>query len=175
VPTKSAADETTSAGKAGKAPLIIFGTMVVMSIITVAIVFLTHAGRTEPYLQSKMRRVVYKQEARSNALSLNYAAFGPQAMAYEVIGNQWWQWQSSAGIAPPEDYDIKVIVHRDATDRELTKHFPLIKEKRMDPRYLKYDDAIAYLDKHIAEDDVMPELSVRLRATRAKLVAHFDR
>ncbi len=44
-------------GKPTKAPLIIFGTMVTMSIITVGIVFFTHARRTEPYLDSKMRRV----------------------------------------------------------------------------------------------------------------------
>lgn len=148
--------------------------MVGMSIVTVAIVFLTHAKRTEPYLQSKKRRVVYMQEAESNTLSLNYASFGPQAMAYEIIGHQWWQWQSSGGDTPAEDYDIKVIVYRDATVKELTERFPLIEEKRMDPRYLKYDDAIDYLDKHIAEN-LLPELSERLRATRSKLIEHFER
>ncbi len=43
-------------GKPTKAPIIIFGTMVTMSIITVGIVFYTHSRRTEPYLDTKMRR-----------------------------------------------------------------------------------------------------------------------
>ncbi len=43
-------------GKPTKAPVIIFGTMVSMSIITVGIVFYTHSQRTEPYLDTKMRR-----------------------------------------------------------------------------------------------------------------------
>ena len=173
MPNKPAADHASSSEKGGKAPLIIFGTMVGMSIITVAIVFLTHAKRSEPYLQSKKRRVVYAQATHSDTLSLNYAAFGPQAMAHEVIGYQWWQWQSSGGETLAEDYDIKVIIYRDSTVQELTKRFPLIKAKRMDPRYLKYEHAIAYLDKHIAED-VVPEISEQLRSTRAKLLAHFE-
>ena len=45
-------------GKPTKAPLIIFGTMVTMSVITVGIVFYTHSQRTEPYLDTKMRRVI---------------------------------------------------------------------------------------------------------------------
>ncbi len=44
-------------GAPSKAPLIIFGTMLTMSIVTVAIVLITHSQRTEPYLDTKMRRV----------------------------------------------------------------------------------------------------------------------
>ncbi len=45
-------------GKPTKAPLIIFGTMVTMSVISVGMVFYTHSQRTEPYLDTKMRRVI---------------------------------------------------------------------------------------------------------------------
>lgn len=143
-----------------------------MSIVTVAIVFYTHAQREEPYMQSKKRKVVYQQAEKSNTLSLNYRAFGPQAMAYEIIGNEWWQWQESGGDRPAQDFDIKVIVYRGATVEELTERFPLIPEKFIDSRYLKYQDAMTYLDKHIAENAI-PELTQRLGATRAKLVGHF--
>ncbi|MCP4443833.1 MAG: hypothetical protein GY811_00625 [Myxococcales bacterium] len=44
-------------GKPTKAPIIIFGTMVTMSIVSVSTVFYTHSQRTEPYLDNKMRRV----------------------------------------------------------------------------------------------------------------------
>lgn len=44
-------------GKPTMAPVIIFGTMVTMSIISVGVVFYFHSQRTEPYLDTKMRRV----------------------------------------------------------------------------------------------------------------------
>ena len=44
-------------GKPSKAPLIIFGTLISMSVVTVTIVFVTHSQRTEPYLDTKARRV----------------------------------------------------------------------------------------------------------------------
>lgn len=44
-------------GKPTIAPLVILGTMVIMSIITLAIVFYAHSRRTEPYLDTKMRKV----------------------------------------------------------------------------------------------------------------------
>lgn len=160
-------------GKPGKAPIIIFGTMFTMSVITVAIVFVKHSQREQPYLQSKRRRVHHLRQAPSKTVSLNYAAFGPQALAYEIIGNQWWQWQNSAGDTPKEHFDIKVIVYRGATPEELLERFPVIEEKRMDARYLKYEDAIRYLDAHITED-ALPSLTATLRQTRAKIEEHFE-
>ena len=47
-----------------------------------------------------------------------------------------------------------------------------IEEKLMDPRYLQYDVAMEYLDKHIAVG-ASPELTARLRDTRKKLSDHF--
>ena len=44
-------------GKPTKAPLIVFGTMATMSFISIGVVFYTHSRRTEPYLDTKMRRV----------------------------------------------------------------------------------------------------------------------
>ena len=43
--------------KPTKAPLIIFGGVLGISIVCVAIVLVTHSRRTEPYLDTKMRRV----------------------------------------------------------------------------------------------------------------------
>jgi hypothetical protein len=157
----------------GKAPIIIFGTMVAMSLVTVAIVFVKHAQRDQPYLQSKLRRVRHMQQPRANTLSLNYAAFGPQAIAYEIIGNRWWQWQETAGETPPEDFDIKVIVYRGASSQELLEKFPVIEEKRIDSRYLKYEDAVAYLDRHIAKNE-SAALTATLEQTRARLTRHFE-
>lgn len=158
--------------KPAKAPQIIFGCMVGMSIVTVAIVFYTHSQRTEPYLQSKKRRLQYVEVKKPSTLSLDYAAFGPQAMAYEIIGKERWQWLKGTTVGPDQSFDIKVIVYRNTPVAELQERFPLIKEKLMDPRYLRYDVAMEYLDKHIAQD-THPELGARLRDTRKKLQDYF--
>ncbi len=44
-------------GTPTKAPLIIFGCILGISIICVGLVAITHLRRTEPYLDSKMRRI----------------------------------------------------------------------------------------------------------------------
>jgi hypothetical protein len=146
--------------------------MVGMSIVTVVIVFYTHSQRTEPYLQSKKRRVQYVQVKKPSTLSLDYAAFGPQPMAYEIIGKERWQWLKGTSVSPDQAFDIKVIVYRNTPVAELQERFPVIEEKLMDPRYLQYDVAMEYLDRHIAFA-ASPELTARLRDTRKKLSDHF--
>lgn len=76
--------------KPSKAPLIIFGTMVTMMVVSVSIVFITHSRRTEPYLDSKMRRVRQRvrpavttpappREAMTDAGPGDAAGLGPDA------------------------------------------------------------------------------------------------
>ncbi len=155
-----------------KAPLIIFGTMVLMSIVTIAFVFVTHYERTEPYLDSKLRRVVYKTRAPATTLSLNYSAFGPQVLAHTLIGSQWWQWQAQGSDDPVQTYDIKIVVYRTITEKEVSVKFPIIEEKYMDYRYLPLEDAMVYLDQTINEIQD-PTIRRTLNATRTKLADHF--
>ena len=155
-----------------KAPLIILGTMLLMSIVTVTAVLVTHYKRTEPYLDSKLRRVEYKTRAPKHTLSLNYVSFGPQALSHELIGKQWWQWQAHGSDDPSIQYDIKIVVYKDMSEKQVSAKFPIIESKFMDYRYLPYADAIAYLDKNIAE---LEDESIRttLTSTRSQLASHF--
>jgi hypothetical protein len=86
-----------------------------------------------------------------NTIILNYSDFGPQVRAYELIGMEWWSWDNH-GDSRPREYDIKVIVYKDISLDEIKKLYPTIKDKEQDYRYLKYDDAIKYLNKHIGEE-----------------------
>jgi len=157
-------------GKPTKAPIIIFGTMVLMSFVAVAAVFIAHARRSEPYLQSKIRRVRHQVRPPVTAIAFNYASFGPQELAYDLIGKEQWQWQPTESTDPSTRYDIKVVVYTEADLDKLGRRFPIIEEKFMDYRYVKYDDAVAYLDAQIAKS-TDPDLTKTLEATREKLRA----
>jgi hypothetical protein len=39
-----------------------------------------------------------------------YEAFGPQAIAYKLIGMEWWQWDNH-GDSRPRKYPIKVVIY----------------------------------------------------------------
>lgn len=82
----------------------------------------------------------------------NYEDFGPQAMAWEEIGMQWWQWDSQGISSDPNyTYDIKVVVYRDMPLSHIKSLYPVDKAKKKDFRYFEYHDVIKYLDEKIKE------------------------
>ena len=51
------------------------------------------------------------KNAPKQYLVFDYEDFGPQAMAYQTFGMQWWQWDSHGDSNPNTKYDIKIIVY----------------------------------------------------------------
>ncbi len=107
-----------------------------------------------------------------NEIVLDYSDFGPQVIAYEIIGMEWWQWNDH-GNSRPTEYDIRVVVYKNINAEEIKKRYPVIIEKKQDYRYLKYQDAIKYLNSKI-EEDAMPSVTTLLRNTLKKLNMVFD-
>lgn len=101
---------------------------------------------------------------------LRYDDFGPSAMAHEMLGQHWWQWAATGGSDPDMTFDVHVVVYRNASLKKVHHRYPVKPEARQDYRYLRYDVAIKYLDRHIAENAI-PALTETLRATRRKLLA----
>jgi hypothetical protein len=65
----------------------------------------------------------------------DYEDFGPQAMAWETIGMQWWQWDSHGMSSDPNyTYDIKVVVYRDMPLSRIKSLFLVDKAKKKDFR-----------------------------------------
>lgn len=100
---------------------------------------------------------------------LDYEDFGPQAIANEVIGSEWWQWQSH-GDSRPAEYDIKVIVYRYVDFDNVKKQYPVDPEQKKDFRYLEYKNALSYLDEKINEN-VIEQVTKTLQETREKIIA----
>ena len=102
---------------------------------------------------------------------LDYNDFGPQAAAYELLGMEWWQWQSH-GESRPQAYNIKVVVYKDVTLDSVKQKYPVVQEQLKDYRYVSYNDAIQYLDD-IIQENLMPELTTKLKQTKQTLLKEF--
>jgi hypothetical protein len=105
-------------------------------------------------------------EAASTALP--YGSFGPQVLAYEVLGFEWWQWQPH-GDPRPRAYDIHVVVYCNLSTEQVARMYPVDPRTERDYRYITYDRALSYLDDNIRQD-LEPSVEAELRATRKKLV-----
>ncbi|ABC30534.1 conserved hypothetical protein [Hahella chejuensis KCTC 2396] len=107
-------------------------------------------------------------------LDMTYQDFGPPALATDLLGSEWWQWNPH-GDPRPRQYDVHVIVYRDITEKEIRKRFPIDEATEKDYRYLPYSTAMTYLNTHIAElasddENVVQEIREQLIQTRREIV-----
>lgn len=96
----------------------------------------------------------------------DYNDFGPQALAYETIGFQWYQWNNVGDCDPSKIDPIKVVVFWNESLAAIREKFPVNPKKKQDYRYLSYQDAINYLNSVLSE---YKELS-NLMQTKEKLI-----
>ena len=96
----------------------------------------------------------------------DYDDFGPQVLAYQTIGYQWYQWNRTGGSDPNDIDPIKVVVYWDEPLGAIKNKYPVEPRKKKDYRYLSYDAAMQYLDSTLSE---FPEYT-NLAKTREKLV-----
>ena len=91
-------------------------------------------------------------------------------MAHEIIGFQWYQWNSSGDSDPNKIDNIKVVVYWDEPIEKIKKKYPLSKDKKKDYRYLSFNKAMEYLDSSISK---LPN-EIHLVETRKKLLLLRD-
>lgn len=92
-----------------------------------------------------------KRIGERQTMILSYSCFGPQALAYELIGFQWYQWNPCGHPDPKHIDTIWVVVYKDISIEEVKKLYPVVEDLRQDYRYVNYDEAMQYLDRHINE------------------------
>ena len=95
----------------------------------------------------------------------DYEDFGPQVAVYELIGFQWWQWESHGDPDPGNKAAIKVVVYWNEPLTTVKTRYPVIPEKKQDYRYLVYDKARDHLQKLIQAFEDSDMQADRLRAT----------
>jgi hypothetical protein len=106
--------------------------------------------------------------AKSGTYVLQYEDFGPPVIASDLVGMDWWQWQTH-GDSRPRRYDIKIIVYRGLPLDQVTARYPVVPEKNKDFRYVEYAAALEYLDEKIKEDVLAPTTTT-LKLTKRKII-----
>lgn len=84
----------------------------------------------------------------NNYIVLKYEDFGPQDIAEELIGPDYWQWDNGH-YDSPQKFDIKVVVYRNMSLDAVKAAFPVDKSKKQDYRYVEYQAAMKWYDKQI--------------------------
>lgn len=107
-----------------------------------------------------------------NTLVLSYSDFGPQVIASEIIGMEWWQWQSH-GESRPTKYDIKVVIYNKIDIANVKKLYPVLEKQNQDYRYLEKYTALKYLDEKIKENTI-EQVTNTLIKTRDKIKSTFN-
>ncbi len=108
-------------------------------------------------------------QVADQTLVLQYEDFGPTSASYELLGMDWWQWQTHGG-SRPKYYDIKVVVYRDLDLQQVRQAFPANPSLELDYRYVAFADAMRYLERMIAEN-AMELLGQRLKQTRLRIIS----
>ncbi len=109
-----------------------------------------------------------KVEPKSKTLVLDYGELGPSSLTYEIVGNEWYQWNNHGDSDPKNFDDVKVVVYRDIPLEEVRQMYPVDEKRFMDYRYLDYETAIDLLSKHEGE----PYLD-SLGDTRKKIIENL--
>jgi hypothetical protein len=122
---------------------------------------------TKVYLWIVLACLSCTQAQRANMSVFNFSDFGPEIVSYELIGHEWYQWNSRGPDDPEQIGDVKVVVYRNIPLEKVKEVYPVIKDKQ-DYRYLEYSQARAHLNQF--EQDPFwkdyPETKEKMRKTR---------
>lgn len=133
-------------------------------------------GCSKRHRKESGQAVVHQTVCPPAAIFFQYGDFGPQAMAHELLGMEWYQWQPHGDPDPNSTDRVQVIVYDDMTLAKVRKLYPVDQLKKLDYRYVQIDRAREFLREKIAELDELEdddtsffELKERLKATLARL------
>jgi hypothetical protein len=111
------------------------------------------------------------QAQRAKTSVFNYSDFGPEIVLYELMGYEWYQWNSQGPDDPEQTDDVKVVVYRNIPLEKVKEMYPVIKDKQ-DYRYLDYSQALEHLKKF--EQDPFwndyPETKEKIRKTKERIL-----
>lgn len=113
---------------------------------------------------------------KANSTVFNYSDFGPQVMSYEMIGYEWYQWDSQGPDGPNQSDDVKVVVYRNVPLEQIKEKYPVIEEKQ-DYRYLEYSLALEHLNKYEEDSfwDEYPEAKEIVRKTKERILKELGK
>lgn len=106
-----------------------------------------------------------------SVLVLDYADFGPQAMAYPLLDHRRLPWDPHAPLILGQG-QIKVVVYRGVSLEAVQAAYPPDRSRNIDYRYVNYSEALQYLDTQI-QRNLLPRVTPRLIRARERLEAEL--
>jgi hypothetical protein len=115
-----------------------------------------------------------------NSFVMQYSDFGPPSSSYELLGSEWYQWNSQGPDDPHGRDDVKIVIYRHVDLPMVKRTYPVLNGKS-DYRYIEYGEAMDFLTKRIeelkADQNTDPafrkldeELMSKYQQTRARIV-----
>jgi hypothetical protein len=112
-------------------------------------------------------------------LVLGYDDFGPQAMAFALLGMAWHPWEDP--LHEPVtigDGPVEVVVFHDVARARVERAFPTSQATGRDVRFVEASAALAFLDAEIAglaaeDGQILVDLRQRITRTRGRIHAAF--
>lgn len=104
-----------------------------------------------------------------SVLVLDYADFGPQAMAYPLLDHRRLPWDPHAPLILGQG-QIKVVVYRGVALEAVQAAYPPDRSRNIDYRYVSYSEALQYLDTQI-QRNLLPRVTPRLMQARERVIA----
>jgi len=108
----------------------------------------------------------------------DYTDFGPQGLAMDLIGPQWWQWHNHGSSDPKVVANIKVVVYAYGGKEVAMTKYIVNPATESDYRYLSRGMAMDFLETNLAELDAMtiekdgvtfPKIAAQLKATHTRI------
>lgn len=130
------------------------------------------------FLLSLLFLTACSDSSKANSIVMEYDDFGPSAMSFQMLGYPWWQWDAHGDDSPETTYDIRIIVYENLSLQAIKKLYPVSASAYKDYRYVRYDQALSYLDVGLSElkdpEFSDPTLQRVLSEVREKLIAEFE-
>ena len=105
-------------------------------------------------------------------LIFDYEDFGPQSQVQDLLGSFWRPW-SEDDLTEEDTRNIQIVVYAGMPLGDVKKRYTTDPSKGHVYRYVKYRNAVRYLDKKI-EEDVAHNITSRFIDVRKELVAVFE-
>src|SRR5262245_18360483 len=64
-----------------------------------------------------------------NSFVMKYSDFGPPSSSYDLLGEEWYQWNSQGLDDPGVQDDVKVVIYRNIDLATVKKTYPVLAAK----------------------------------------------
>jgi hypothetical protein len=108
-----------------------------------------------------------------NSFLMRYSDFGPPSSSYQLLGSEWYQWNSQGPDDPKGRDDVRIVIYRNVDLPTVKRTYPVLKGKS-DYRYIEYREAVEFLEKRIDELRTDQERDAEISKLNEELISEYE-